>query len=63
MVEKLPQNRNFLGGAGPSIISRLSFLVLKAYLGFPGGSNGQESACQPMQEMWVASLSWEDPLE
>ena len=28
--------------------------------GFPGGSDGKESA---MQETWVQSLGWEDPLE
>ena len=28
---------------------------------FPGGSDGKESAC--MQETWVQSLGWEDPLE
>ena len=28
-------------------------------LGFPGGSNGQEFL---MQETWVQSLGWEDPL-
>ena len=27
--------------------------------GFPGGSVGKE----PMQEIWVRSLGWEDPLE
>ena len=30
------------------------------YMNFPGGSDGKESA---MQETWVRSLSWEDPLE
>ena len=29
--------------------------------GFPGGSDGKESACKP--ETWVQSLGWEDPLE
>ena len=29
--------------------------------GFPGGSDGKESACSA--ETWVPSLSWEDPLE
>ena len=32
-------------------------------LGFPSGSVGKESAVQEMQEMWVQSLSQEDPLE
>ena len=27
-----------------------------------GGSAGKESACK-MQETWVRSLGWEDPLE
>ena len=31
------------------------------YWGFPGGSNGKESACNA--ETWVRSLGWEDPLE
>ena len=31
------------------------------FLGFPGGSDGKESACN--QETWVQSLVWEDPLE
>ena len=30
-------------------------------LGFPCGSAGKESAA--MQETWVQSLDWEDPLE
>ena len=28
-------------------------------VGFPGGSNGKESACN--REIWVQSLGWEDP--
>ena len=27
--------------------------------GFPGGSDGKESACN--EETWVQSLGWEDP--
>ena len=30
-------------------------------LGFPGGSDGKESACST--KTWVLSLGWEDPLE
>ena len=30
-------------------------------LGFPGGSEGKESTA--VQETWVRSLDWEDPLE
>ena len=30
-------------------------------MGFPGGSDGKESACNA--ETWVQSLGWEDPLE
>ena len=30
-------------------------------MGFPGGSVGKESTC--MQETWVQSVGWEDPLE
>ena len=29
--------------------------------GFPGGSDGKESACK--RETWVQSLGWEGPLE
>ena len=35
-------------------------------MGFPGGSAGKESACNlgnHMQDMWVQSQGWEDPLE
>ena len=31
-------------------------------LGFPGGSDSKESACNA-GEMWLQSLGWEDPLE
>ena len=31
--------------------------------GFPGGADRKEPACQESQEMWVRSLSQEDPLE
>ena len=30
-------------------------------MGFPGDSDGKESACNA--ETWVRSLGWEDPLE
>jgi len=30
-------------------------------MGFPGGSDGKDSTT--VQETWVRSLSWEDPLE
>ena len=30
-------------------------------MGFPGGSDGKESACNA--ETWVRSLGWDDPLE
>ena len=35
--------------------------MLNLYLGFPGGSDGKESACS--WETWVRSLRWEDPLQ
>ena len=35
-------------------------LPTPAFLGFPGGSGGKESACN---KTWVQSLGWEDPLE
>ena len=34
-----------------------SRMVLKHFLGFPGGSDGKESTCNP------GDLGWEDPLE
>ena len=41
----------------------LVLLLIKsnAVMGFPGGSNSKESACNV--ETWVQSLGWEDPLE
>ena len=37
----------------------------RLYLGFPGGISSKEPSCQcrQMQEMWVRSLGWEDPLK
>ena len=33
-------------------------------MGFPGGSVGESPpAVQELQEIWVQSLGWEDPLE
>ena len=40
----------------------LYFLIIHSW-GFPGGSAVKESACSGDMEMWVHSLSWEDPLE
>ena len=34
---------------------------MELFLGFPGGSDSKESPA--MQETWVQSLGWEDPLE
>ena len=31
------------------------------FTGFPGGSDGEESACH--EGDWVCSLSWDNPLE
>ena len=36
-------------------------IYLASGLGFLGGSDGKESACN--RETWVGFLSWEDPLE
>ena len=36
-------------------------LSTPVFLGLPGGSDSKEPAC--MQETWVQSLSWDDPLE
>ena len=39
-------------------------LLTPAFLDFPGGSAGEESACNVGDlETWVRSLDWEDPLE
>ena len=39
-------------------------LPTPVFLDFPGGSDGKESsAMDQMQETWVQSLGWEDPLE
>ena len=37
------------------------FLYLREVGGFPGGSDGKD--LPSMQETWVQSLGWEDPLE
>ena len=36
-------------------------LPAPVFLGFPGGSAGKDLPA--MQETWVLSLDWEDPLE
>ena len=36
-------------------------LLTPVFLGFPGGSAGKDLPA--MQETWVLSLDWEDPLE
>ena len=35
--------------------------ILVQFLGFPGGSDGKESAFK--RETWVQSLGWDNPLE
>ena len=40
---------------------RRDSLPTQIFLGFPCGSDGEESACNA--ETWVGSLSWQDPLE
>ena len=37
-------------------------IIIAFTLGFPGGSDGKESACNA-GETWVRSLGWDDPLE
>ena len=37
------------------------YIVLTLYLGFPGGSDSKESACNAGDMVW--SMDWEDPLE
>ena len=39
----------------------VNFIELQLFMGFPYVSVGKESAA--MQETWVRSLDWEDPLE
>ena len=46
------------GGGSPGRWFKESFHFY--FSGFPGGSDGKESA---MWETWVRSLGWEDPLE
>ena len=40
---------------------RRDSLPIPVFLGFPDNSDGKESAA--MQETWVQSLGWEDPME
>ena len=49
------------GSSRPGIEPESPALQADAFKGFPGGSDGRESAC--MQEIQVLSLGWEDPLE
>ena len=44
-----------------SSICYLDFSVYSIYVGFPGGSDGEEFAS--MQETWVQPLGQKDPLE
>ena len=61
--------RSLLGGSdewqgfffSPSIWVLINWLPC-GELGFPGGSDGKESACNE-GDLWVWTLSWEDPLE
>ena len=49
-----------------NILRSLSFSILiYSIMGFPAGASGEEPACQCrwMQQTWVQSLGWEDPLE
>ena len=51
---------------GPLVLSSCnSSLLYLPSSGFPIGSAGKESTCNPpaMRETWVQSLGWEDPLE
>ena len=41
----------------------LTWLGHRAGQGFPGGTSGKETACQPIQETMVRSLGQKDPLE
>ena len=43
------------------VLAYCFFILLFFFQGFPGGSVGKESPV--MQETWVWSLDWEDPLE
>ena len=46
---------------GQEIYWRRDRLLIPVFLDFPGSSAGKE--CAHMQENWVQSLGWEDPLE
>ena len=68
MVKNLPANAGYARDAGsipgspcPHISNAIQYLSQGYFKGFPGGSDGKESAA--MQETWVQSLGWEDPLE
>ena len=43
------------------LYSRFSLFIYFIHGGFPGGSDGKESACSAGDQ--VGSLAWEDPLE
>ena len=40
----------------------ISYHIISYHQGFPGGSDGKKSL-PAMQDTWVQSLGWEDPLE
>ena len=46
-------------------ILRSFSILIYSIMGFPAGASGEEPACQyrRMQQTWVRSLGWEDPLE
>ena len=62
LVKNLPamQETRFNSWVG-KIPWRRDRLSTPVFLGFPGGSAGKEPPA--MQETWVQSLAWEDPLE
>ena len=42
------------------VLGEIQYSGITQYIGFPGGSDGKESACNA--ETWVQSLGGEDPL-
>ena len=52
----------FISGLGKSTGEGIDYPLQSVFLGFPCGSADKESTL-PMQETWVQSLGWEDPLE
>ena len=53
---EIPKNTTWICHSSSTI-----YIALTLYLGFPGGSDSKESACNAGDMVW--SMDWEDPLE